>query len=137
MDCTAPVPIFLAPSPHPYFRPLRPTRPTISPRAPPCLAACRKLELQAQAAAALAADNAWWQDDADAPANFVTARTPAEYKALIMGAAPTQLVVVDYLKPSCNACRRLSPKLKQIAASNPETLFIKVLRHGRQLASSR
>ncbi|KAL4442958.1 hypothetical protein ABPG77_008449 [Micractinium sp. CCAP 211/92] len=86
----------------------------------------RKLELQAQAAAALAADNAWWQDDADAPANFITARTPAEYKALIMGAAPTQLVVVDYLKPSCNACRRLSPKLKQIAASNPETLFIKV-----------
>lgn len=86
----------------------------------------RKQELQAQAAAALAAENAWWQDDAGAPPNFVTARTPAEYKALIVGAAPTQLVVVDYLKPSCSACRRLFPKLKQIAASNPETLFIKV-----------
>ncbi|KAL4457684.1 hypothetical protein ABPG75_012549 [Micractinium tetrahymenae] len=86
----------------------------------------RKLELEAQAAAALAAENAWWQDDAGAPPNLVAARTPAKYKALIVGAAPTQLVVVDYLKPSCSACRRLFPKLKQIAASNPETLFIKV-----------
>lgn len=108
-------------------------------RSPASHPACRKLELQAQAAAALAAENSWWQDDADAPSNFVTARTPSEYKALIVGAAPTQLVVVDYFKPSCSACRRLFPKLKQIAASNPETLFIKVRKRGhlRQLAGGR
>lgn len=35
-------------------------------------------------------------------------------------------MVVDYLKPSCAACRRLYPKLLQIAKSNPDALFIKV-----------
>ncbi|EFN58844.1 hypothetical protein CHLNCDRAFT_140696 [Chlorella variabilis] len=86
----------------------------------------RKLELQAQAAAALAAENSWWQDTADSPPNLVTAHTPADYKRLIVEAPPSQLVVVDYLKPSCMGCRRIFPKLKQLAASNPDALFIKV-----------
>lgn len=34
--------------------------------------------------------------------------------------------MVDYLKPSCGACRRLFPKLQQIAAQNPDALFVKV-----------
>lgn len=37
-------------------------------------------------------------------------------------------MVVDYLKPSCGGCRRLYPKLKQIAAANPDALFLKVRR---------
>lgn len=86
----------------------------------------RKLELQAQAQAALAAENSWWQDTADTPANLVTAHSPASFKKLIVNAGPQRLVVVDYLKPSCGACRRLFPKFQQIAASNLETLFIKV-----------
>lgn len=90
------------------------------------LSPCRKLELQAQAAAALAAENSWWQDTADSPPNLVTAHTPADYKRLIVEAPPSQLVVVDYLKPSCMGCRRIFPKLKQLAASNPDALFIKV-----------
>lgn len=34
--------------------------------------------------------------------------------------------VVDYLKPSCGACRRVLPKLQQIAEQNPDALFVKV-----------
>lgn len=34
--------------------------------------------------------------------------------------------MVDYLKPSCGACRRLFPKLQQIAVQNPDALFVKV-----------
>lgn len=86
----------------------------------------RKMELQAQAAAALEAENSWWLDSEGAPANLVTATTPADFKRLIVGAPANQVVVVDYLKPSCAGCRRLFPKLKQIAASNPDALFIKV-----------
>lgn len=103
----------------PFFLPL--TSPL--PRAP---SQSRKAELQRQALAALEADNAWWRAGADAPPNLVAATSPAEYKRLIMGAAPGQLVVVDYLKPSCAACRRLMPKVHQIAASNPDILVIKV-----------
>jgi thiol-disulfide isomerase/thioredoxin len=87
---------------------------------------CRKLELQAEARAALEADNSWWKDAADAPANLVSAASKAEYKATILNAAPNQLVVVDYLKASCGACRRLYPKLQQIAVQNPDALFVKV-----------
>ncbi|PRW56015.1 Thioredoxin-like 1- chloroplastic [Chlorella sorokiniana] len=86
----------------------------------------RKLELQAEARAALEADNSWWKDAADAPANLVSAASKAEYKATILNAAPNQLVVVDYLKASCGACRRLYPKLQQIAVQNPDALFVKV-----------
>ncbi len=36
------------------------------------------------------------------------------------------LVVVDYFAPWCHACRSLYPKLRQIAAANPDVLFVKV-----------
>ena len=105
-----------------------PTRPTQAqlwfPRAAPLVR--RKLELQQAAAAALEQENSWWLDTADAPANLVTASTPAAFKALIVQAPANQLVVVDYLKPGCAGCRRLFPKLKQIAAQNPDALFLKV-----------
>lgn len=86
----------------------------------------RKLELQAQAAAALETEYSWWHAGDGDPENLVMATSPQEYKRLILEAPPNALVVVDYLKPSCAGCRRLFPKLKQVAASNPDALFIKV-----------
>lgn len=53
----------------------------------------RKLELQAQARAALEAEHNWWKDEVGAPPNLVSASTKAEYKAAILKAAPNQLVV--------------------------------------------
>ena len=53
----------------------------------------RKLELQAQARAALEAEHNWWKDEAGAPPNLVSASTKAEYKAAILNAVPNQLVV--------------------------------------------
>lgn len=90
----------------------------------------RKRELQAEALAQLQAEreseNAWFQDTADTPSNLVSAGTPAEFKRLIVEASSDRLVVVDYFKPSCGGCRRLFPKLVQVAATNPDALFIKV-----------
>ena len=96
--------------------------PALTPPTPraPCR---RKLALQAEAQRQLEEDNAWWRA---AAANLVTAATPADYKRLITEAPPDRLVVVDYLKPSCAACRRLMPKLEQVAAANPAALFVKV-----------
>jgi thiol-disulfide isomerase/thioredoxin len=37
-----------------------------------------------------------------------------------------RLVVVDFFAPWCAACRRLFPKLLQLAENNPDVLFVKV-----------
>lgn len=57
---------------------------------------------------------------------MLTVESKQQYKSAIVGAAPSQVVVVDYLKPSCAGCRRLAPKLKQIVGQNPDVLFLKV-----------
>ena len=105
-------------TPHPLPHPPHPL-------ALPCR---RKLALQAEAQRQLQEDNAWWRNAPrrGASANLVTAATPADYKRLISEAAHDRLVVVDYLKPSCAGCRRLMPKLEQVAAANPAALFVKV-----------
>lgn len=82
--------------------------------------------MEAEVRAQLDAENSWWVDTAGAPANLVSADSKADFKRLITEAPPTQLIVVDYLKPSCGACRRLYPKLQQVAAANPDALFLKV-----------
>eukprot|EP00887_Chlorella_sp_A99_P002732 scaffold6.g2732.t1 len=83
-------------------------------------------ELQQAVRAALAADNAWWHLDAGAaPPNLALARGPREFKAAVLGAAPGQLVLVDYFRPSCYACRTLLPKIKQLAEQNPDVLVLK------------
>ena len=41
-------------------------------------------------------------------------------------ASSTQLLVVDFFSSWCSACRRLYPKLKQIAENNPDVIFVKV-----------
>lgn len=76
--------------------------------------------------AQLEAEHSWWRDDAASPPNMRTVSSKAEFKALIMEAPAHQLVVCDYLKPSCGACRRMYPKLQQIAAQNPDVLLVKV-----------
>ena len=87
-------------APMPHYRTFPRPRPQLPPPPPDVRACCpparphrRKLELQAQAQAALEADNSWWKDTAGAPPNLVSASTKTEFKALIMQAAPNQLVV--------------------------------------------
>lgn len=93
-------PSSLLPSRHPP--PAKPRlAPTVHQSAPRTAPPCRKLELQAQARAALEAENSWWKDAAGAPPNLVSACTKAEYKAAIVNAAPNQLVV--------SACWRGAP----------------------------
>lgn len=36
------------------------------------------------------------------------------------------LVVVNFFAPECYACKSMQPKLRQIAANNPDVLFLKV-----------
>lgn len=87
--------------------------------------ASMRAELERQARARLEAEDGWHKQGGASLANLAAPATPREFKALVTG-APGRLVVVDYFKPSCNGCRTLYPKLLQLAANNPETLFIKV-----------
>lgn len=89
------------------------------------------MELERQARAQVEADNAWWQQ-AEAASNMRHAASQREFKQLILSAAPGQLVLVDYFRPSCHACRSISPKLKQLAEQNPDLLIVKVCAGGQQ-----
>lgn len=95
-------------------------------RGPRTSGASLKAELQRQARLALEAEDSWWSADDARPANMVAPASPSQFKQLVVGAGEGRLVVVDYFKPSCNGCRTLYPKLKQVAANNPEALFVKV-----------
>ena len=56
-----------------------------------------------------------------------TVSTREEYdRALLQCKARHGLVVVDFFAPWCSGCRRLYPKLRQIAAANLDVAFIKV-----------
>lgn len=56
-----------------------------------------------------------------------TVSTREEYnRALLQCKAAYGLVVVDFFAPWCAGCRRLYPKLRQIAAANLDVAFIKV-----------
>ena len=57
------------------------------------------------------------------PANLLTAVSPEAFRRAV---ATHRLVVADFWVPWCNGCRRLYPKLKQIAANNPEVTFLSV-----------
>ena len=57
------------------------------------------------------------------PANLLTAVSPEGFHRAV---ATHRLVVADFWVPWCNGCRRLYPKLKQIAANNPEVTFLSV-----------
>lgn len=61
------------------------------------------------------------------PANMCTVSTREEYNsALLQCKARHGLVVVDFFAPWCAGCRRLYPKMRQIAAANLDVAFIKV-----------
>ena len=57
------------------------------------------------------------------PANLLTVVSPEAFRRAV---ATHRLVVADFWVPWCNGCRRLYPKLKQIAANNPEVTFLSV-----------
>lgn len=62
-----------------------------------------------------------------APENMHLVQNGEQLVAAISEAsAADRAVVVDFFSPSCNGCRTLYPKLKQIAQNNPELTFIKV-----------
>lgn len=90
----------------------------------------RRAELEQAARAAVNADNDWWRLDAAACApNLRHAASPRDLKRDILAAADAgHLVLVDYFKPGCHACRSLAPKLKQLAEQNPDVLILKVSR---------
>ena len=91
----------------------------------PALLAFRRAALEQEAREELERENAWWRTTGAVP-NVHLAVTPKEWKGLILSAAPGQLVVVDYLRPSCAACRTLAPKVKQLAEENSDLIVVKV-----------
>ena len=84
---------------------------------------CRRLASTAEAA--LAARASWWEAWGEHP-NMKCADSPQQLReALLHGAGP---IFVDFFAAACNACRRLHPKLMQIASQNPDVTFLKVRR---------
>lgn len=83
-------------------------------------AAARKAAAQAQAE--LVNKASWWEGAG--PPNLQMLESPGKLHEAI--AAAGGLVVVDFFTSWCTACRRLYPKLKQIAENNPDVIFIKV-----------
>jgi thiol-disulfide isomerase/thioredoxin len=58
---------------------------------------------------------------------MINAKTLHELDVTVQEAcASGKLVVVNFFAPECYACKSMQPKLRQIASSNPDTLFIKV-----------
>ena len=72
--------------------------------------------------------------EGELPANLLTAVSPEAFRQAV---ATHRLVVADFWVPWCNGCRRLYPKLKQIAANNPEVTFLSVRFRRRALQPSR
>lgn len=67
----------------------------------------------------------WWEDNLGP--NTVLVENPEHFKSILAKeAAGNRLVVVDFFAPWCRACMTLYPKMTQLAANNPEVLFVKV-----------
>lgn len=73
------------------------------------------------------------------PPNVSAARTVADLEAAVAGTFPpssssnsggdgdlTRLTVLEFFVPACPACRSLAPKLRQLAADNPDVDFVTV-----------
>lgn len=76
-----------------------------------------------------------------APSNVRAARTISDLEAAVAGTFPpppsspppsssnttsTRLTVLEFYVPACPACRSLAPKLRQLAADNPDVDFVTV-----------
>lgn len=79
----------------------------------------------------------WSRYELPAPPNVMAARSVAELEAAIAGgltttsndstnASSSRLTVLEFYVPSCPACRSLAPKLRQLAADNPDVDFVTV-----------
>jgi thiol-disulfide isomerase/thioredoxin len=55
----------------------------------------------------------------------MVATNPKHFKSEVLS-AKDQLVVVDFISPSCYACKTMFSKVKQLADNNPEVKFIMV-----------
>ena len=55
--------------------------------------------------------------------NLVVTASPQQLRELLQ---TQRLVVCSFFAPWCAACRRLFPKLKQLAENNSDVLFVKV-----------
>ena len=65
--------------------------------------------------------------EVNCPSNMINAKTLPELDVTVREACTSgRLVVVNFFAPECYACKSMQPKLRQIASSNPDTLFIKV-----------
>lgn len=73
------------------------------------------------------------------PGNVRAARTVADLEAAVAGTFPpssnnnasdtsssSRLTVLEFYVPACPACRSLAPKLRQLAADNPDVDFVTV-----------
>jgi len=88
----------------------------------------RRRDLAVERAAEAAAELKglpWWE--VCCPSNMINAKTLHELDVTVREASDSgRLVVVNFFAPECYACKSMQPKLRQIASSNPDTLFIKV-----------
>ena len=84
--------------------------------------ACRRLSTAVEASLANAAS--WWETLA--ASNVQSISTPQELRAAVLTGGP---VLVDFFSSWCSACRRLHPKLMQLATQNPGVTFLKVRQH--------
>jgi hypothetical protein len=62
--------------------------------------------------------------EVEKPKNMMLVNTPEALEAAYQSA--DCLVVVEFFVPECPGCRKLFPKLKQIAVNNPDVRFVQV-----------
>lgn len=60
----------------------------------------------------------------DHPGNMVQTQTVEDLEREVQGS--DKLVVVEFFVPACPGCRKLFPKIKQIAANNSDVKFVQV-----------
>lgn len=81
-------------------------------------------------------DDSWCVNDRDVPKNIIHVTSPKHLKSLIMNPEELRIgVVVDFFAPSCNACKSMWPKLKQLASQNQEIVFAKVDTSKKELSA--
>lgn len=60
----------------------------------------------------------------DHPANMVQTHSVDDLEREVQGT--DKLVVVEFFVPACPGCRKLFPKIKQIATNNSDVKFVQV-----------
>lgn len=67
----------------------------------------------------------WWERTAATPANVVECEGVAHLKATLKATEEAdKLLVLDFYRPNCSACRALHPKLEQLAAEYSDHMVL-------------